>query len=162
MPAVRPTIEMATQRLESLCVRGEHCRQELHDKLRKWGFNSNITCEILDGLAARRFFDDRRYALSFARDKILYNHWGKMKVRLGLKAKRINPDFIVDALDEIDDEEYESVAKAFLTSKARSVKEGFSFEGKTKLYRAGLSRGFESSLVSQIVKSPETWGIEPE
>lgn len=152
--------EMATQRLESLCVRGEHCRYELEEKLRRWGFVTEERDKILDSLEERRFFDDRRFAAAFVRDKMLYNRWGKMKIRIALSAKRIDRSLVEEALEDIDEEAYRESARSFLTAKARTVREGNTYEGRTKLYRAGLSRGFESSLVASIVKDPATWGVE--
>lgn len=152
----------ALQRLESLCVAGEHCRHELLEKLRKWGMSADECDRILDSLETRRFFDDSRFASAFVRDKLLYNKWGRMKISVALKAKRIPTGLIDEAFDEIEEEEYARVARDFLTAKARTIKEGYTYEGRTKLYRAGLARGFESSLVSRIVKSPATWGEHPE
>jgi len=147
----------ALQRLETLCVRGEHCRHELQEKLRRWGFFPAESESILESLGKRRFFDDRRYAAAFVRDKLLYNKWGKLKISISLRAKRINPDIISEALEEIDPEEYERIAREFLYARAKSIKEGFTYEGRTKLYRAGLSRGFDPQLVAGIVKNPSTW-----
>lgn len=149
--------ETALRRLETLCARAEHCRHELNEKLRGWGLSISDTERILESLEKRKFFDDNRFAEAYARDKLLYSGWGRMKIVLGLRAKRIGSDDINDALDGIDPEEYERVAIGFLRGKARSVKEGFTYEGRTKLYRAGLQRGFESQLVARIVKDSATW-----
>lgn len=157
-PKKKISEETALQRLESLCAAGEHCRHELLEKLRKWGMFPDECDRILDSLGKRRFFDDSRFASAFVRDKLLYNKWGRMKISIALKAKRIPAEVIDEAFDGIDEEEYEDVAREFLMAKARGVKEGNTYEGRTKLYRAGLSRGFESSLVARIVKSPSTWG----
>lgn len=151
--------ETARQRLETLCVRGEHCRFELGEKLRRWGFFPSEAEKILDGLEERRFVDDRRFAASFVRDKLLYNHWGRLKISIALRGKRIPSGVIAEALDGIDNEEYERVAESFLRSKARGIKEGYSYEGRNKLYRAGLSRGFESAIVARYVKLRSTWGL---
>lgn len=148
---------VARQRLELLCSRSEHCSFECREKLRKWGINTSDADAIIDALIDGRYIDDRRFASAFARDKLLYNHWGKMKITLGLRAKRIPSSLINEALDSLDEDEYQRVAREFLSSRAKTIKEGFTYEGRTKLYRAGLSRGFESSLVASIVKSPGIW-----
>lgn len=154
--------DIARQRLESLCVRGEHCRYELEEKLRRWGFFPGEREKILDAMERARFFDDARFTAAFVRDKVLYNRWGRMKIAVALGAKRIDRSLMDEAFDEIPEEEYIDAARQFLTAKARSVKEGFTYEGRTKLYRAGIARGFESAIVSSIVKNPTTWGIEEE
>ena len=161
-PKKRISEEVALQRLETLCAAGEHCRHELTEKLRKWGLTAQEATRILESLEQRRFVDDSRFASAFVRDKLLYNHWGKIKISLALRAKRIDPDIIDEALDEIDAEEYEEVAREFLAAKARTVKEGNCYDGRSRLYRHGLSRGFESPLVARIVKAASTWGEEEE
>ncbi len=147
----------ALQKLESLCAAGEHCRNELHEKLRKWGMSSEESERILESLEERRFFDDSRFASAFVRDKLLYNKWGRMKIMLALKAKRLDSRITHEALDEIDEDEYRRIARELLTTKARTIKEGNTYEGRTRLYRAGISRGFEPSLVADIVKDHATW-----
>lgn len=161
-PAKKVTVEDATARLELLCARSEHCRYELQEKLRRWEIAPEDSEKILSSLEERRFFCDSRFAAAFVRDKMLYNRWGRMKIVMALRAKRIDSSDIEDAFAEVEQPDYERVARDFLTAKARSVKEGFTYEGRTKLYRAGLSRGFESSLVSSIVKDPATWGLDDE
>lgn len=126
--------------------------------MRKWGLAPQEAARVLTSLQQRRFVDDSRFASAFVRDKLLYNHWGRMKINLALRAKRIDPDIIDSALEEIEPEEYEQVARDCLAHKARSVKEGNCYDGRTRLYRYGVSRGFESPLVAKIVKDRGIWG----
>lgn len=151
------TPQEAQGRLELLCVRAEHCRHELAEKLHKWGIFGDTAEKILDDMAQRRFFDDARFAQAYVRDKLLYSKWGRLKISAQLRAKRIPTSVISEALDTLDPEEYTRVARDFLTAKARTIKDGLTFEGRTRLYRAGLARGFESSVIAPIVKSPSIW-----
>lgn len=156
--------EVAIQRLETLCVRGEQCRYDLQEKLRRWGIFPSEWEEILDSLEERRFFSDSRFAAAFAHDKMLFNRWGKMKITMALRAKRIPSSLIREALDELSDEEYERTLREFLQAKARSIpnltlpdnpsaeERQLNYEARTKLYRAALSRGFESPLISRLLK----------
>lgn len=153
------TEENALQRLETLCVAGEHCRYELSEKLYKWGLSADVSQRILDSLEDRNFFNDRRFASAFVRDKLLYNKWGRMKIMVAMRAKRIYSEIISEALAEIDETEYETIAREMLVAKATSIKEGNTYDGRTRLYRFGITHGFESSLVAKIVKDPTTWSV---
>lgn len=144
--------ETAKQRLETLCVRGEECRRDLEEKLRRWGILPADREEILDSLEERRFFSDARYATAFAHDKMLFNRWGRMKIIMALRAKRIPSTLILAALNEFSEEDYRRVLSEFLQAKARTIPDLDTYEGRTKLYRAALSRGFESSLISELIK----------
>ena len=149
--------ENALMRLETLCARSEHCEWELREKLRGWNVASSDVEGILASLAKHRFYDDERFARAYVRDKLVHNHWGRRKIALGLYAKRVDRDIIDDALDGIDAEEYEGILFAFLQSKVRSLKEGNTYEGRTKLYRAGIARGFEPVTVARLIKTGSVW-----
>ena len=138
--------ENALMRLEDLCARSEHCEYELREKLRQWNVPAGDATGVLATLRKARFYDNRRFAEAFVRDKLIYNRWGKRKISLGLRAKRIDSDIIADALDTIDEEDYEEILHSLLTAKARAIKGGDTFEGRTKIYRFGLTSGLESSL----------------
>ena len=74
-----------------------------------------------------------------------------------MRAKRLSSEIISDALAEIEETEYENIAREMLVAKATVIKEGNTYEGMARLYRTGITHGFESSLVSRIVKDPNTW-----
>lgn len=149
-------------RLENMCARSEHCEWELKEKLKRWMISSADAEEILMVLRKGRFYDDRRFASAYVRDKMLYNRWGRRKIAYGLMAKRIPRELIGEALDEIDEEMYRDVLLEFLRAKARIIKEGNSFEGRTKLFRAAVSRGYETDLVAGYIRSGVIWHAEGE
>jgi len=97
-----------------MCARSEHCEWELKEKLKRWMISSADAEEILMVLRKGRFYDDRRFASAYVRDKMLYNRWGRRKIVYGLMAKRIPRELIGEALDEIDEEMYRNVLLEFL------------------------------------------------
>ncbi len=76
---------------------------------------------------------------------------------MSLSAKRIDRDVVEAALEEIDDSSYRDVLVGLLKAKARLIAEGNTFEGRTKLFRFAASRGFESDLISQVIRSENLW-----
>lgn len=158
-PLKRKTVsaENAKVRLENLCARSEHCEWELKEKLRRWGVGPADTEKILESLRKGRFYDDARYASAFARDKLLYNRWGRRKIAMALAAKRIDRETAGDALDNIDEKEYREVLLELMRAKARGIKEGNTYDGRTKLYRAVASRGFETALISDYIRTAAIW-----
>ena len=145
--------EKALIRLEELCARAEHCRYELEQKLRAWGVGEEDADVILHSLERRRFVDDERFAASFVRDRYRYGRCGRVRIRMLLRAKRIDADTIQKALEEIDEEEYITILKAVIKAKTRSVAEPDTYEGRSKIYRYALSRGYEPALISKYIKS---------
>lgn len=147
------TPEKAVERLESLCARSEQASGELRRKLRQWGISESKADEIIDSLIDRRFVDDERFAGAFVRDKIRFARWGRRKIRQALYQKGIASEIISKVLAEIDEDEYESVLAAILSAKARTTYDIATYEGRTQLYRHGLSRGFEPDLVARHLRS---------
>lgn len=147
------TPEAALIKAEELCARAEHSSGEINDKLIKWGIIPNEAAKIIERLRTTRFIDDARFARAYARDKVEYSHWGKRKISLGLWQKRIARDIITEALDEIDQQRYEAALLTTIRSKARSLPDADSYEGRTKIFRHAVSRGFEPDLVARFLKA---------
>lgn len=147
----------ALVRLQELCARSEQCSHEVLTKLRTWGVDDRVARKILALLKRDRFVDDSRYASAFVRDKVVFNRWGRTKIRLALIQKRLDSDLISDALDEIDDDEYRTALIEVLAAKSRSMPETESYESRNKMLRHAASRGFEPALIVQLLRQPDLW-----
>lgn len=148
------TAKEAQVRLEELCVKAERCEHELRDKLRKWGITATDTDEIMQKLISAKFVDDRRFTAAYVNDKIKFARWGKRKVYQALMQKRISSDIIRETLNTVDGDLYAANLHDFLASKIKAhpeLKE--SFEGRTKLFRYAISRGYEPSLASTALRA---------
>lgn len=106
-----------------------------------------------------RWVDDERFARAYCRDKYRFNRWGRAKVKMGLIAKRVAMDAIAVAMEEIDDEVYRANLVSLLKSKIRVMGHDVAatYEGRTKLFRYGASRGYEPSLVAQVLRTDDIW-----
>lgn len=148
---IRPS--MALVKLQELCARSEQCSHEILERLRKWGVPDGTAAKILALLKRDRYVDDSRFVEAFVRDKVVFNRWGRTKIRLALVQKRLPADLIADGLKAIDDDEYRQALAEVLESKARSLKEITSYESRVKLLRYAVSRGFEVGLASEMIKN---------
>ncbi len=149
--------ENALVRLETLCARSEQCSYELMQKLRQWGIGQQDAADIIERLRAGRFVDDSRYAEAFVRDKYRFNRWGRTKIRGALMLKRIGSHVIEEAMAAVDDDEYCDILAEVLRNKARTLDDSRSYEGRQKLLRHAVSRGFEPSLVISLIKNGVPW-----
>lgn len=113
--------EKALIRLEELCARSEHCTYELEQKLRNWGIVKDDAEAIIYSLQRRRFVDDARFAASFVRDRYRYGRYGRIRIRMLLRTKRIDSDVIEEALEEIDDDEYAAILAKLIEADRKSV-----------------------------------------
>lgn len=138
-------------KMACLCSRSEQCTYDIYLKLRKAGLSDSSAAEIINFLIKENFISDERFARAFANDKVKFSGWGKYKIRMALIAKRIPSKLISQALDNIDDRIYIDTLLRIAKAKADTL-DISTVEGKQKLYRHILSRGFESEMVSAIIK----------
>ena len=53
------------------------------------------------------------------RDKYRFARWGRRKIELALRQKRVDADIIAEALEEIDEDEYTEVLRQLIVLKSR-------------------------------------------
>ena len=149
------TEQEAYLQLAALCAQAEHCRQEMRDKMKRWGLDEAVQERVVNRLVKERFVDDERYARAFVKDKVRYNKWGRRKVQQGLWMKRIDDDIQHRVLDEVDDKAYLDVLRPLLKQKRKSTKAESDYELNQKLVRFALGRGFTFDIIRQCLDVDE-------
>ena len=149
------TEQQAQLRLATLCAQGEHCTQEMLDKLAKWEIDEAAQARIIAYLTEHRFIDDSRYCAAFVKDKIRYNGWGRRKVEQALYMKRIPRSVSDPIFDEIPDELYLEKLRPLIKQKWPTIKARNDYERSMKLIKFALGRGFEMRLIRQCVDEAE-------
>jgi regulatory protein len=138
------------------CAGKECCLSDIGQKLASWSADGEETKKILNYLVKEKFIDEERYANAFVKDKFRYNKWGRIKIGAALKQKKIPSVLISGAFEYIDDNAYREALETIISSHRRTVKAKNQYELKGKLLRYGLSKGFESNLLYEILnESPE-------
>jgi len=138
-----------------LCSQREYCIADIRSKLQQWGVNDTDNGRIINTLIKENFINEKRYAEAFVKDKFRYNKWGKVKIAAYLRIKKIAPEIIEIALDSIENELYIKTIREIIFSHRRSVKAKNQYDLKGKLLRFGLSKGFESSLLYDLLNDLE-------
>lgn len=142
----RPTAEEMLVRMAGLCAGAEQCSADIRAKILKQGFSADEAEKMLTYLCANKYIDDARYARAYAVDKVRFSAWGRMKVRMGLRAKGMSDAIISQALGYIPEKEYAETLDKVLLAKARSL-DLTDVKDRQKIYRHLASRGFESQLI---------------
>jgi len=140
----------ALSKARSLCARQEQCRQDILLKLSKWDIGESDAEQILEILEQEGFIDHLRYTKSFAVDKFKFNKWGRIKIRWMLRQKEIPEDLIESAISQIDEDEYESLLRAELQKKIKTLKSKSEAEKKSKLVQFATQRGFEYEIIYKV------------
>ncbi len=146
------TPQQALERLRDRCNRAEHCTGELRQKLYTMGIRGSAADDIIARLESERLVDDERFAAMFVRSKVVYARWGRRKIQMAMIAKRLPSHIIRHALDTIDEEQYAANLDHLLRQKAASLDDPDTYEGRTKIFRYGASRGYEPDRVADAVR----------
>ena len=137
--------------LTALCASGEHCVQEMIDKMTRWELPEEAQARVMEYLTKHLYINEERYTRAFVMDKIRYNKWGRRKIEQALWQKRIPKDIQTKILDEIDENEYLNVLRPLLKSKRRTVKAQSDYEENMKLVKFALGRGFTPDIIRQCL-----------
>lgn len=143
--------ESARRRAMTICAGREYCIDDIRNKLGSWGVGEADTEKIIISLQKEKFIDEERYAAAFVRDKFKYNKWGKIKISAHLRQKKIPENIINIALDSIDNTTYLNMIRDLLISHRRTIRAANQYDLKGKLLRYGLSKGFESHILYDMI-----------
>ena len=146
------TPDQVLDKMAKYCAYQERCVKDVRDKLKAFGLPQEEKHEIIDYLLDNRFVNDERYAKSFVRGKINQSGWGVNKIRFHLIQKGIDKEIIDEALEQTDEEVYRQRLIDILKTKSKTIKAETDCEKKRKLAAYAMQKGFEGSLVWEVLK----------
>lgn len=138
-------------KLASYCAYQERCTLEIKQKIKELA-GAELQDEYIHWLQENNYLNEQRFIGLFIRSKFNQKKWGRGKIQFELRKKGIPDSEIQMHWDEIAEADYTEALKVLLEKKASSLKSGTPNEKYQKCYRTGLSKGFEPSLVSQVLK----------
>lgn len=144
--------DVALAKVRSFCAYQERCRTEVIIRIRSFGLNREQTELLIAKLEDEGFLNDERFALTYAGSKFRILHWGKMKIRAGLRSKGVADNYIVQALESIDEELYLQCIRDLMVAKLltlAAIKDARLLKQKVLLYLT--SKGFEENLIFQEI-----------
>lgn len=141
---------------EHYCAYQERAQQEVRDKLYEWGLRRPDEVErVIARLIENNYLSESRFANAYAQGKFNQKGWGRIKIKQGLKFKRVPDGLIKKALLILDGDEYFKTLERLLEKKAAILTETHPLKRRFKLQQYALSRGFEADLVAEIINSAE-------
>jgi regulatory protein len=143
--------EQAWSKALKWCAYQERSQQDVRDKLYDYGLHEREVEELISRLIQEGFLNEERFAIAFAGGKFRILGWGKVKIKLALKQKRVSDYCIKKALSQIDDKAYIEKLKRVVLKRSKEIKEKDTFKRNYKLAQYALSRGFEQDIVWSIV-----------
>ncbi|WDF70355.1 regulatory protein RecX [Sphingobacterium oryzagri] len=139
----------AKQKAESYCAYQERAQQEVRDKLYSWGLHQDEVENIIAQLIEDNFLNEERFAKAYVLGKFRMKGWGKIKIKMHLKAKRVSEPLIRIALREIITEEYEEMLDKIIEKRIKTPTNKITRIERQKLFNYLLSKGFEADIIRQ-------------
>lgn len=147
------TVDEATRLLESYCAYQERCHKEIEQKLYDLKMIPEAKEKIILHLMQHDFLNEERFSKAFVRGKFNIKKWGRIRLINELKFKNISAYNIKSALKEINDNDYINTLQEIAEKKSPLIKEANLYKKRNKLSTFLISKGFESSLVFDLVKT---------
>lgn len=148
------TREEALVRAAHYCVGVERCRYDVGRKLEQWEIEEHDRQGILAYLEAEHFIDELRYAEAFARDRHRLSGYGLRRIEQELRAKRIPPRYIRQALELLlETENPREKLLALLEKKYRSLPQSLDpHKVYERLMRYALYRGYDYDEAVEVCR----------
>lgn len=146
--------QIALLKLQQYCAYKERCHSEVRTKLLKLEIYGDKLEEIMSALIQEDFLNEERYARSFVSGKYRMNKWGKNKIIMNLKAKRVSEYCINKGLEEINQEEYlNNLVQLFEKQKRIYSKKSLNeYQLKSKLYQFANGKGYSSDTIKEALE----------
>ena len=146
------TAEVSYAKAEQYCAYQERSQQEVREKLFEWNSNAADAENAIVRLIEGDFLNEERFARAYATGKFNQKGWGRMKIKQGLKLKRVPDVLIKKALAGIDGDKYYATLLGLLEKKAGMLTERNPLKRRYKLQQYALSRGYETGLVLEALR----------
>ncbi|WP_448699367.1 regulatory protein RecX [Mucilaginibacter sp. AW1-3] len=137
---------------EHYCAYQERSQQEVRDKLYNWGLYPRDVEQIISNLIENNFLNEERFAKAYVKGKFSQKGWGRIKIKQGLKLKKVPEVLIRKALLMIDADDYIGILTKTIEKKARLLTEKDAYKRRYKLQQYAMGRGFESDLIADLLK----------
>lgn len=148
-----PDKKAALLKMANFCAYQERCQLEVRRKLMDLGMCEADADEVLMELIVQNFINEERFAKQYTSGKFNIKHWGRLKIKHGLKAKDIPEKLIQKALKDIDEGAYLNKMEWLLEKKSALLSEQNPILRQKKLQLYLQSKGYENNLIFILLKN---------
>jgi len=136
-----------------LLSRRNHTKHELRQKLRQREFHAEIISDVISECERLRYVNDEETARVYLRE-LRRKGYGSWRVRFSMRKKGLENDLTDMLLSEENSEsdELETARGAIRKKRAAFDREKDMRKKKEKIYRFLCSRGFASSVISELIR----------
>jgi len=145
-------IEEIRQKLVKFCLYRDRCHSEVEIKMKEFCIIPEVRDEIFLYLINEGYLSEERFTRSYIRGKFYMNHWGREKIKLNLKLKKIPEKLIDSCMSEVYEEDYIKQIHKFTEKLLPTFQELNEFQKKNKLIRFLISKGYEYDIILKQIE----------
>ena len=146
------TKAQALEKLQKFCAYQERCHHEVRSKILDLKIYGEWLEEIMAELVRDGYLNELRYARAYVGGKYRIKKWGRNKIIVELKRRKVSEYCIRKGLEEIDENlYYENLISMIKKYKSRLKPASTEWQKKNKIYQFAINKGFESELVRTAV-----------
>ena len=144
--------DRALQKAMRYCMYQERCLDDMEKRFAAWNVKKEEWDKIIDCLIDQNFLSEKRFIEAYVRGKFFHKKWGRNKIVLGLKQKKVTGTNVEKIIaKEISEEEYIATINNLIKKKTMLLNESNDLKLRDKLYRYLLGKGYESeTIVKQL------------
>jgi regulatory protein len=123
--------------------------------LYEYGLHRSDVEQIISQLIDENFLNEERFAIAFAGGKFRIKKWGKIKIKMELRLRKVSDYCINKALKQINDCDYFSTLEKIISQKNNLIKETDRLKRRHKIIQFAAGKGYEKDLITDILKDIE-------
>ncbi len=146
-------IQEARMKGAAFCAYQERTQQQVRDKLYALKLDSDTVEETIAFLIAENYINEERFAKAYAGGKFRIKHWGRVKIKLGLKQLGLSDYCIEKGMQEIQEEDYQCVMEKLVAKRVQQLQEKDAYKRKHKTAVYLIGKGYESDMVWDYIRN---------
>ncbi|MDA9616832.1 RecX family transcriptional regulator [Flavobacteriaceae bacterium] len=141
------TVNEIEFKLKQYCSYQDRCHNEVEKKLKTFDVISQVKEQIISNLISENYLNETRFCKSFVRGKFKIKNWGKRKITLELKSRKVSNYNLKEGLKEINEIDYLDKLETLFNKKLASLDHLSLINKKKKILSFLLYRGWETNLI---------------
>ena len=141
------TVNEIEFKLKQYCSYQDRCHNEVEKKLKTFDVISQVKEQIISNLISENYLNETRFCKSFVRGKFQIKNWGKRKITLELKSRKVSNYNLKEGLKEINEIDYLDKLENLFNKKLASLDHLSLINKKKKILSFLLYRGWETNLI---------------
>ena len=141
------SVQELQKKLEYYCSYQERCHYEVYTKLMGLTRNNDDINQVITKLIDDGYLNETRFSKEFTIGKFNHKNWGKIRIKLELKKRKISSKNIEIGINELDDEKYINKLENLFTRQLEKHSHKLDIYSKKKIFDYFNYRGWEKDLI---------------